>query len=300
MLFSKENTMSVRKRLSDTSNISLMSSVLGLLILLVFGVIYGRDALHLLALDRIQSIQQLTTYSQSDKSFALIRSSNVVNTEIYVTVDELFGEKSYYGYIAQLDDRYFLFFSSEKSDSVSENMILSKWWSQSESMNVFRQMVIDDLANSSDYTKDEVESLIFSKVFLNVEDIIQSSLAFALVWGFLLFIMLLLFYKSLRLKLGIFSDQDESVVLDYDLGYLNILYSDKFWTVGERHLIYHGKTFKILNIDDIREVHYFENRMSVYFGEYKATILASREQMNRLSESWKIQRRHHDEPINQL
>lgn len=292
--------MSVRKRLSDTSNISLMSSVLGLLILLVFGAFYGQDALHLLALDRIQSIQQLTTYSQSDKSFALIRSSNVVNTEIYVTVDELFGEKSYYGYIAQLDDRYFLFFSSKKSDLVSENMILSKWWSQSESMNVFRQMVIDDLANSSDYTKDEVESLIFSKVFLNVEDIIQSSLAFALMWGFLLFVMLLLFYKSLRLKLGIFSDQDESVVLDYDLGYLNILYSDKFWTVGERHLIYHGKTFKILNIDDIKEVHYFANRMSVYFGEYKATIFASGEQINRLSESWKIQRRHHDEPVNQL
>jgi hypothetical protein len=161
-------------------------------------------------------------------------------------------------------------------------------------------MVVEDLTNSSDFTKDEVDDLIFSKVFLNVGDIIQSSLAFALVWGFLLFVVLLLFYKSLRLKLGIFSDQTESVVLDYDLGYLNILYSNKYWTVGEKHLIYHGKVFKILNINDIREVHFFEHRMSVYFGDYKATIFASGEQMNRWSESWKIQRRHYDEPVNKL
>jgi hypothetical protein len=292
--------MSVRKRLASTANISLMSSVLGLLILLVFSAVYGRDALHLLGVDNIQSFQQLKTYSQSEKSFALIRSSNIVNTEIYVTVDELFGEKNYYGYIAQLDDKYFLFFSSNKEDSSSESLILSKWWSQSESMNVFRQMVVEDLTNSSDFTKDEVDDLIFSKVFLNVGDIIQSSLAFALVWGFLLFVVLLLFYKSLRLKLGIFSDQTESVVLDYDLGYLNILYSNKYWTVGEKHLIYHGKVFKILNINDIREVHFFEHRMSVYFGDYKATIFASGEQMNRWSESWKIQRRHYDEPVNKL
>lgn len=292
--------MSVRKKLSDTSNISLMSSVLGLLILLVIGAFYGQDALQLLVLDRVQSYQQLTTYSQSEKSFAFIRSTNIVNTEIYVTVDEWFGEKNYYGYIAQLDDKYFLFFSSKGSDVPLENLILSKWWSQSESMEVFRQMVVDDLTNSSDYTKDEVENLIFSKVFLNVEDTIQSSLAFALIWGFLLFVMLLLFYKSLRLKLGIFSDKDESVVLDYDLGYLNILYSDKSWTVGERHLIYHGRTFKVLNIDEIREVHFYENRVTVYFKKYKATFYASMQQINSLAESWKIQRRHHDEPVNQL
>ena len=292
--------MSVRKKLSKTANISLVLSSLGLLILLVFGATYGRDALHLLGVDNIQSFQQLKTYSQSDKSFALIRSSNIVNTEIYVTVDEFFGEKNYYGYIAQLDDKYFLFFSSSKDNSTTESLILSKWWSQSESMNVFRQMVVDDLTNSSDYTRDEVDHLIFSKVFLNVEDIIQSSLVYALVWGFLLFVILLLFYKSLRQKLGIFSDPLESVVSDYDCGYLNIIYSDKFWTVGERHLIYHGKTFKILNIVDIREVHYFANRMSLYFGDYKATIFASGEQMNQWSESWKIQRRHQDEPVNQL
>lgn len=292
--------MSVRKRLSNSTNISLVSSLLGLLILLIIGAFYGQDALHLLALDRIQSFQQLTTYSQSEKSFALIRSSNVVNTEIYVTVDELFGEKSYYGYIAQLDDKYFLFFSSKESDVVSKSVILSKWWSQSESMNVFRQMVVDDLTNSSDFSKDEVENMIFSKVFLSVEDIIRSSLGVALVWGFLLFIMLMVFYKSLRLKLGVFSDQDESVISDYDLGYLNILYSDKFWTIGEKHIIYHGKSIKILNIDDIREVHFFENRVSMYFGKYKATIYASMQQINLLAESWKIQRRHHDEPVNQL
>lgn len=292
--------MSVRKKLSKTANISLVLSSLGLLILLVFGATYGRDALHLLGVENIQSFQQLKTYSQSEKSFALIRSSNIVNTEIYVTVDEFFGEKNYYGYIAQLDDKYFLFFSSNKEDSSSESLILSKWWSQSESMNVFRQMVVEDLTNSSDYTKDEVDDLIFSKVFLNVGDIIQSSLSFALVWGFLLFVVLLLFYKSLRLKLGVFSDQTESVVLDYDLGYLNILYSDKYWTVGEKHLIYHGKVFKILKINDIREVHFFEHRMSVYFGDYKATIFASGEQMNQWSESWKIQRRHYDEPVNKL
>jgi len=292
--------MSVRRRLSNTANLSMLSSILGLLLLLIAGMYFVGDALHLLVLDRIQSFQQLTTYSQSDKSFALIRSSNIVNTEIYVTVDEFFGEKNYYGYIAQLEDKYFLFFSSNKSDVSSGNMILSKWWSQSESMNVFRQMVVSDLANSSDFTKDEVENMIFSKVFLNVEDTIQSSLPFALIWGFLLFIMLLLFYKSLKLKLGVFSDQVESIVLDYDLGYLNVLYKDKQWTLGERHLLYHGKTFKILNIDDIREAHFYSNRMSLIFGNYKATIFASGEQMNRLSESWKIQRRHHDEPVNQL
>lgn len=292
--------MSVRKKLSMTANISLVFSSLGLLLLLVFGSIYGRDALHLLTLDRIQSFQQLISYSQSDQSFAFIRSTNIVNTEIYVTVDEWFGEKDYYGYIAQLDDKYFLFFSSKGSDVPLESLILSKWWSQSESMEVFRQMVVDDLTKSSDYTKDEVENLIFSKVFLNVEDTIQSSLAFALIWGFLLFVMLLLFYKSLRLKMGIFSDKDESVVLDYDLGYLNILYSDKNWTVGERHLIYHGKTFKVLNIDEIREVHFYENRVTVYFKNYKATFYASLQQINLLTESWKIQRRHHDEPVNQL
>lgn len=292
--------MSVRKKLSRTANISLMTSSLGLLIMLIFGVFYGRDALHLLALDRIQSFQQLITYSQSEKSFAFIRSTNIVNTEIYVTIDEWFGEKNYYGYIAQLDDKYFLFFSSKGSDIPLENLILSKWWSQSDSMDVFRQMVVDDLTNSSDYTKDEVENMIFSKVFLNVEDTIQSSLAFGLIWGFLLFVMLLFFYKSLRLRLGIFSDKDESVVLDYDLDYLNILYSDKSWTVGERHLIYHGKTLKILNIDEIREVHFYENRVTVYFKKYKATFYASMQQINLLAESWKIQRRHHDEPVNQL
>ncbi|MDP2814373.1 MAG: hypothetical protein Q8S15_06500 [Erysipelotrichaceae bacterium] len=292
--------MSVRKKLSRTANISLMTSSLGLLIMLIFGVFYGRDALHLLALDRIQSFQQLISYSHSEKSFAFIRSTNIVNTEIYVTIDEWFGEKNYYGYIAQLDDKYFLFFSSKGSDIPLENLILSKWWSQSDSMDVFRQMVVDDLTNSSDYTKDEVENMIFSKVFLNVEDTIQSSLAFGLIWGFLLFVMLLFFYKSLRLRLGIFSDKDESVVLDYDLDYLNILYSDKSWTVGERHLIYHGKTLKILNIDEIREVHFYENRVTVYFKKYKATFYASMQQINLLAESWKIQRRHHDEPVNQL
>jgi hypothetical protein len=300
MLFSKENTMSVRKRLSSTANISLLLSMLSLFVLLGFGAYYGRDALHLLSVDNIQSFQQLDTYSQSDKSFALIRSNSIVNTEIYVTVDELFGEKNYYGFIAQFEDKYFLFFSSNKDDSASESLILSKWWSQSESMNVFRQMVVDDLSKSSDFTKDEVENLIFSKVFLNVGNIIQSSLAVALIWGFLVFIALFWFYRAFRSKLGIFSDQTESVILDYDLGYQNILYSNKDWTVGEKHLIYHGKTFKILNIDDIREVHYFENRMSVYFGDYKATIFASGEQMNQLSESWKIQRRHQDEPVNQF
>jgi hypothetical protein len=292
--------MSVRRRLSNTANISLVSSILGLLLMLIAGTYFGGEALHLLVLDKIQSFQQLTTYSQSDKSFALIRSSNIVNTEIYVTVDDFFGEKSYYGYIAQLEDKYFLFFSSDKSDVSSGNMILSKWWSQSESMNVFRQMVVSDLANSSDFTKDEVEDMIFSKVFLNVEDTIQTSLPFALIWGFLLFVVLLMFYKSLKLKLGVFSDQVESVILDYDLGYLSVLYKDKQWTLGERHLLYHGKTFRILNIDDIREAHFYSNRMSLIFGNYKATIFASGEQMNRLSESWKIQRRHHDEPVNQL
>jgi hypothetical protein len=292
--------MIVRKRISNTANIALVSSLLGLLILLGFGAFYGRDALNLLALENIQSFQQLTTYAQSDKSFAFIRSDNVVNTEIYVTVDELFGEKNYYGYIAQLDDKYFLFFSSSKNDTSTESMILSKWWSQSESMNVFRQLVVDDLTNSSDFTSEEVDDLIFSKVFLNVDDIIQSSLAFSLIWGFLLYIMLLLLYKSLSVKLGIFSDQIESVILDYDLGYLNILYSDKQWTIGEQHLIYHDKTFKVLNINDIREVHFFENRISIYFGNYKATIFASGGQLNRWLESWKIQRRHHDEPVNQL
>jgi hypothetical protein len=290
----------VRKRISNTANIALVSSLLGLLILLGFGAFYGRDALNLLALENIQSFQQLTTYAQSDKSFAFIRSDNVVNTEIYVTVDELFGEKNYYGYIAQLDDKYFLFFSSSKNDTSTESMILSKWWSQSESMNVFRQLVVDDLANSSDFTLEEVDDLIFSKVFLNVDDIIQSSLAFSIIWGFLLYIMLLLLYKSLSVKLGIFSDQIESVILDYDLGYLNVLYSDKQWTIGEQHLIYHDKTFKILDVSDIREVHFFENRISIYFGNYKATIFASGGQLNRWLESWKIQRRHHDEPVNQL
>lgn len=292
--------MSVRKRLSRTANIELVLSSLGLLVLLIFGVFYGRDALHLLTLDRIQSFQQLISYSQSDQSFALIRSTNIVNTEIYVTVDEWFGEKNYYGYIAQLDDKYFLFFSSKGSDAPLDSLILSKWWSQSESMDVFRQMVVDDLTSSSDYTKDEVENMVFSKVFLNVEDTIQSSLAFALIWGFLLFVMLLFFYKSLRLKLGIFSDKDESVVLDYDLGYLNILYSDKLWTIGEKHLIYHGKQFKILHVNDIREVHFYQNRVTVYFKKYKATIYASMQQINLFAESWKIQRRHHDEPVNQL
>lgn len=292
--------MIVRKRISNTANIALVSSLLGLLLLLGFGAFYGRDALNLLSLENIQSFQQLTTYAQSDKSFAFIRSDNVVNTEIYVTVDELFGEKNYYGYIAQLDDKYFLFFSSSKNDSSTESMILSKWWSQSESMNVFRQLVVDDLANSSDFTLEEVDDLIFSKVFLNVDDIIQSSLAFSLIWGFLLYIMLLLLYKSLSVKLGIFSDQIESVILDYDLGYLNVLYSDKQWTIGEQHLIYHNKNFKILDVSDIREVHFFENRISIYFGNYKATIFASGGQLNRWLESWKIQRRHHDEPVNQL
>lgn len=292
--------MSVRKKLSKTADISLVLSSLGLLILLAFGINYGRDAIQLLNVYKIQSFQQLDDYSQSDNSFALIRSANIVNTEIYVTVNELFGEKNYYGFIAQLDDKYFLFFSSNKVNSPSDSLILSKWWSRSESMNVFRQMVVEDLTSSSDYTKDEVDELIFSKVFLNVDEIIQSSLIYALVWGFLLFIMLLLFYRSLRIKLGIFSDQIESVVLDYDLGYLSILYSDKYCILGERHLIVFGKDFKILNIDDIREVHYFANRMSLYFGDYKTTIFASGEQMNHWSESWKIQRRHQDEPVNQL
>jgi hypothetical protein len=292
--------MSVRKKLSRTANIPLVLSSLSLLIMLLLGAYYGQDALHFLAFDRVQSFQQLTTYSQSEKSFALIRSSNVVNTEIYVTVEELFGEKNYYGYIAQLDDKYFLFFSSKESDAVLDSVILSKWWSQSESMNVFRSMVVDDLVNSSDYTKDEVENMIFSKVFLNVEDVVQSSLGFALGCGFLWFTLMILFYESLKLKLGIFSDQVESTVLNYDLRYLNILYSDRFWTIGEKHIIYHGKSFKILNIDDIREVHFFENRVSIYFGKYKATIYASVKQINHLAESWKIQRRHHDEPINQL
>jgi hypothetical protein len=248
--------MSVRKRISKTANIALVSSLLGLLLLLGFGAFYGRDALNLLALENIQSFQQLTTYAQSERSFAFIRSDNVVNTEIYVTVDELFGEKNYYGYIAQLDDKYFLFFSSSKNDTSTESMILSKWWSQSESMNVFRQLVVDDLAKSSDFTTEEVNDLIFSKVFLNVDDIIRSSLAFSLIWVFLLYIMLLLFYKSLSVKLGIFSDQIESVILDYDLGYQNVLYSDKQWTIGEQHLINHDKTFKILDVSDIREVHF--------------------------------------------
>lgn len=292
--------MSVRKRLSNTANISLMLSVLSLLVLLVFGIYNGRDAFHLLNVYNIQSFQQLDDYSQSDNSFALIRSNSIINTEIYVTVDELFGEKNYYGYIAQFEDKYFLFFSSNKDDSASNSLILSKWWSQAESMNVFRQMVVDDLAKSSDYTEDEVDEMIFSKVFLNVGNIIQSSLAYALIWGFLLFISLLWFYKSFRTRLGIFPDQIESVILDYDLGYLNILHINKDWIVGEKHLIFHGKKFKILNIDDIREVHYFENRMSVYFGDYKATIFASGEQMNQLSESGKIQRRRQDEPVNQL
>ena len=167
-------------------------------------------------------------------------------------------------------------------------------------MNVFRQMVIDDLAKSSDYTEDEVDKMIFSKVFLNVGNIIQSSLAYALIWGFLLFIVMLWFYRSFRTRLGIFSDQIETVILDYDLGNLKILYSNKDWIVGEKHLIFYGKKFKILNIDDIREVHYFANRMGVYFGDYKATIFASTEQINQLSESWKIQRRRQDEPVNQL
>jgi hypothetical protein len=292
--------MSVRKRISKTANIALVSSLLGLLLLLGFGAFYGRDALNLLALENIQSFQQLTTYAQSERSFAFIRSDNVVNTEIYVTVDELFGEKNYYGYIAQLDDKYFLFFSSSKNDTSTESMILSKWWSQSESMNVFRQLVVDDLAKSSDFTTEEVNDLIFSKVFLNVDDIIRSSLAFSLIWVFLLYIMLLLFYKSLSVKLGIFSDQIESVILDYDLGYQNVLYSDKQWTIGEQHLINHDKTFKILDVSDIREVHFFENRISIYFGNYKATIFASGGQLNRWLESWKIQRRNHDEPVNQL
>jgi hypothetical protein len=292
--------MSVRKRLSKTVNISLVSSLLGLLILLVLGTFYGRDALHLLTLDRIQSFQQLTSYAQSDRSFALIRTANVVNTEIYVTVDELFGEKNYYGYIAQLEDKYFLFFSSSRADTASENLILSKWWSQSESMNVFRQMVVDDLAKSSDFTQEEVDSLIFSDVFLNVDDIIMSSLAISLIWGFLLFTLLLLFYKSLAIKLGIFSDKVESAVLDYDLGYLNVLYFDKYWTIGEQHLIYHNKTFKILNISDIREIHFFENRMIIYFENYRTTIFTSQKQLNQWLESWKIQRRHYDEPVNQL
>ncbi|PKM64175.1 MAG: hypothetical protein CVU96_04195 [Firmicutes bacterium HGW-Firmicutes-20] len=292
--------MSVRKRLSKTANVSLVSSMLGLLMLLIVGTYYGRDALHLLALDKIQSFQQLTSYAQSERSFALIRSDNVVNTEIYVTVDELFGEKNYYGYIAQLEDKYFLFFSSNRDDTSSGNMILSKWWSQSESMNVFRQMVVDDLTKSSDFTQEEVNELVFSKVFLNIDDIIISSLAFSLIWGFLLFIMLILFYKSLALKLGIFSDKVESAVLDYDLGYLNVLYFNQQWTIGEQHFIYHNKTIKILNISDIREVHFFENRMMIYFENYRTTIFASQGQMNQWLESWKIQRRYHDEPVNQL
>jgi hypothetical protein len=47
-------------------------------------------------------------------------------------------------------------------------------------------------------------------------------------------------------------------------------------------------------------VHFFENRISIYFGNYKATIFASGGQLNRWLESWKIQRRNHDEPVNQL
>lgn len=292
--------MSVRKRLSNTANLSLMLSMLSLLVLLVFGAYYGRDVIQLLNVYKIQSFQQLDDYSQSDNSFALIQSNSIINTEIYVTVDELFGEKNYYGYIAQFEDKYFLFFSSNKDDSDSDGLILSKWWSQAESMNVFRQMVIDDLAKSSDYTEDEVDKMIFSKVFLNVGNIIQSSLAYALIWGFLLFIVMLWFYRSFRTRLGIFSDQIETVILDYDLGNLKILYSNKDWIVGEKHLIFYGKKFKILNIDDIREIHYFKNRMRVYFGDYKATIFASGEQMNQWSESWKIQRRRQDEPVNQL
>ena len=126
--------MSVRIRLSKTKNLTLLSSFLGILVMLIVGNSFNRDALHLFAIDEIQSYQQLPIYTQSDKNYAMIRSSNIVNTEIHVTIDELFGEKNYYGYIAQLDDKYFLFFSSKEYDSTPRTMILSKWWSQFESI----------------------------------------------------------------------------------------------------------------------------------------------------------------------
>lgn len=292
--------MSMRKRLQKTANRSLWSSVFGLLIMFTIALYYGSDALQLLSVNNIQSLQQLDSFSQSDKDFALIRSNNIVNTEIYVTIDEWFEEKNYYGYIAQLEDKYFLFFSAEEYDISSGNLVLSKWWSQAESMNTFRTMIVDDLTNSSDYTREEVDELIFSKVFLNIDDSLRASLPWAVAWGFVFFVWLIIFYRSLKVKLGIFSDSVESAVLDVDLGYSHVIFQNKQWSMTESHLIYHHFSFKVFSVSQIKEVHYTDNRMIVYFGGYKVTILASGEMVNRLSEYWKIQRRFQHEPTHPL
>ena len=292
--------MSMRKRLQKTANRMLWSSVVGLLVMITIALYYGNDAYQLLSVNNIQSIQQLDSFSQSDKDFALIRSNNIVNTEIYVTIDEWFEEKNYYGYIAQLEDKYFLFFSAEKNDLSSGNLVLSKWWSQAESMNTFRTMIIEDLTNSSEYSREEVDELIFSKVFLNIDDSLRASLPWAVAWGFVFFIWLIIFYRSLKVRLGIFSDSVESAVLDVDLGYSHVLFQNNQWTITENYLIYHHFSFRVLSISQIKEVYSVDNRMIVYFGDYKVTILASEEMVNRLSEFWKIQRRLHHESTHPL
>lgn len=292
--------MSVRKRLQKTANISLWSSTVGLLILMAIASYYGRDVMQLLSLNKVHTFQQLTSFSQSDQDFAFIRSANIVNTGIYVTIDEWFTQRNYYGYIAQIEDKYFLFFSEEENDISSGNLILSKWWSTSESMLTFRKMIVEDLVNSSEYTREEVDSLIFAKVFLNIDDTLEASLPWAVLWGFLLFILMIIFYRSLRVRLGIFSDSIESAVLDYDLGYRNILHQEKHWTVGEGHLIYHRFSNRVFDISQIKEINIFENRLIIYFGYDKVTILAPGGTVSRWVESWQIQRRNQHDSVHPL
>lgn len=283
--------MSMRKRLQKTANRSLWSSVLGLLVMITVALSYGYDALQFLSVSDIQSIRQLDSFSRSDKDFALIKSNNIINTEIYVTIDEWFQEKNYYGYIAQLEDKYFLFFNAEKNDISSGNLVLSKWWSQAESMNTFRTMIIEDLTNSSDYTREEVDELIFSKVFLNIDDSLRASLPWAVAWGSVVFVCLIIFYHSLKVKLGIFSDSVESAVLDVDLQYSQILFQNKQWTITQNHLIYHRFSIRAFSVSQIKDVLFTDHRIILYFKDYKVTILASGEMVNRLSEFWKIKRR---------
>ncbi len=292
--------MSMRKRLQKTANRSLWSSVLGLLVMITVALSYGYDALQFLSVSDIQSIRQLDSFSRSDKDFALIKSNNIINTEIYVTIDEWFQEKNYYGYIAQLEDKYFLFFNAEKNDISSGNLVLSKWWSQAESMNTFRTMIIEDLTNSSDYTREEVDELIFSKVFLNIDDSLRASLPWAVAWGSVVFVCLIIFYHSLKVKLGIFSDSVESAVLDIDLQHDQILIQNNQWTITQSHLIYHRFFIKAFSVSQIKEVLFTDNRMIVYFRDYRVTISATGEMINRLSEFWEIQRRLKYEPADSL
>ncbi len=239
-----------------------------LVVVLGFSII--QEGWHLLVAQTIETFEELDDLENNNSKYSYFTPNELIYTEIDILLDHTLSTTRYNGYVAVLDDKYFLVFRQDNIDNKSKMILISSFFSEDNNL-LFKTNVFDQIMEQEGLSLQEITTVFYPNVLVDVRGRVRSDFPIVIFW--LLLVSLLAFVFTYLINDYVLLMRNKGKYKYFGKG--KTLFVSNKLVLTSKALYVLKKHIKVLPIDSIREYRVDQESLKLYFENVKLDIKAS-------------------------